>query len=256
MKEFRSPPDVPIVINTLEDVLFKARMNDIFFEIGDKLVILIEHQSTINENMPLRLLMYIAKIYEKITGSKDIYREKKIPLPWPVFIVLYNGTSAYPDEKILKLSDSFNDISGPGLVKPDCSSLELVVRVYNINKGHNMPLIRRCKTLDGYSSFIAKVREYEETVKIRAEAMKMAIKYCIKHNILKDFLEAHASEVINMLLTEWDWDDALAVREEEGREEGQNMVLELIDQGYTPQQIRAKLEAIKASGAKTAGEPT
>jgi hypothetical protein len=34
-------------------------------------------------------------------------------------------------------------------------------------------------------------------------AMKMAIDYCINHDILKEFLETHSSEVINMLLTEW-----------------------------------------------------
>jgi hypothetical protein len=33
-------------------------------------------------------------------------------------------------------------------------------------------------------------------------------------------LEKNASEVLNMLLTEWNWDDALDVRFEEGREEG------------------------------------
>jgi flagellar biosynthesis/type III secretory pathway protein FliH len=141
----------------------------------------------------------------------------------------------------------------------------------NINQGHNAPIIQACKTLNGYSAFIAKVREYEEQVAVRADAMKMAIKYCIKNNILKDFLQIHASEVTNMLLTEWNWDDALAVREEEGREEGrkegleegleegreegleegQNMVLELLDQGYTPEQIRAKL---KTSSTKTAGK--
>ena len=42
------PPDVPVTINTLKDVLFLNRVNDISFEIGQKLVILIEHQSTIN----------------------------------------------------------------------------------------------------------------------------------------------------------------------------------------------------------------
>jgi hypothetical protein len=54
----------------LEGVLFKARMNDISFEIGDKLVVLIEHQSTINPNMPLRLLLYIGRVYEKILGDE------------------------------------------------------------------------------------------------------------------------------------------------------------------------------------------
>jgi predicted transposase/invertase (TIGR01784 family) len=33
-------------------------------------------------------------------------------------------------------------------------------------------------------------------------------------------LEKNATEVINMLMTEWNWDDALAVRYEEGMEEG------------------------------------
>jgi hypothetical protein len=37
------------------------RINDISFEIGGKLVVLIEHQSTINHNMALRLLLYIAR---------------------------------------------------------------------------------------------------------------------------------------------------------------------------------------------------
>jgi hypothetical protein len=42
------------------------KVNDISFEIGGKLVVLIEHQSTINPNMPFRLLMYISRVYEKI----------------------------------------------------------------------------------------------------------------------------------------------------------------------------------------------
>src|SRR5215469_9383147 len=66
------PPDVPITINTLEDALYMDRINDISFEIGGKLVILIEHQSTINPNMALRLLIYIARVYEKIIENNKI----------------------------------------------------------------------------------------------------------------------------------------------------------------------------------------
>jgi hypothetical protein len=71
--------------------------------------------------------------------------------------------------------------------------------------------------------------------------MKMAINYCIKHDILKEILEANASEVVSMLLTEWNWDDAKQVWWEEGREEGEIKVLELIEQGYTVEQVKAKL---------------
>jgi predicted transposase/invertase (TIGR01784 family) len=35
-----------------------------------------------------------------------------------------------------------------------------------------------------------------------------------------EFFEENGTEVMNMLMTEWNWDDALAVRYEEGLEKG------------------------------------
>jgi hypothetical protein len=121
---------------------------------------------------------------------------------------------------MLKLSDAFPDPGALGLAKGGLLFLELKVKVYNINRGHNAPIIARCKTLAGYSAFIATVREYEEQGKSREEAIKLGIKDSIKQNILKEFLETHSREVMNMLLTEWNWDDALAIQREEGLEEG------------------------------------
>ncbi|MDR2702041.1 MAG: hypothetical protein LBB72_06400 [Spirochaetaceae bacterium] len=54
--------------------------------------------------------------------------------------------------------------------------------------------------------------------------MRKAVRYCREHDILKEFLERNATEVMNMLMTEWNWDDALAVRFEEGREEGRETI--------------------------------
>jgi hypothetical protein len=247
------PSDLPLTINTLSDVLFMERINDISFEIGDKLVILIEHQSTINPNMALRLLLYIARIYEKILGDKTIYSGKKLFVPRPEFIVLYNGTAPYPDEGELRLSESFEDARSLGIAAEAEPKLELAVKVYNINHGHNEAMSRRSEKLKGYSIFIAKAREFEKEAGNRGDAVKQAVRYCREHNILKGFLEEHASEVVNMLVTEWDWDTAFAVQREEGREEGQDMVLELLDQGYTPEQIRATLASTKtAVDAETA----
>ncbi|GMO42527.1 MAG: hypothetical protein Ta2B_22770 [Termitinemataceae bacterium] len=53
---------VPLTINTLSDVLFNSRKNDISFLLAEKIIVLLEHQSTINENMALRFLIYIARI--------------------------------------------------------------------------------------------------------------------------------------------------------------------------------------------------
>jgi hypothetical protein len=60
---------------------------------------------------------------------------------------------------------------------------------------------------------------------------------------LKDFLETNAGEVINMLYTEWNWDDAFAVQREEGREEGrEETVKNLLDFGMGPEQISRALK--------------
>jgi hypothetical protein len=155
---------------------------------------------------------------EKIIDNKKIYSGKRIAIPRPEFIVLYNGVAPYPDEATLRLSESFEESGLPVLT--GSAGLELTVKVYNINEGHNEAIIRRCERLRGYSAFIGKVREDEGRGKGKEGAMKEAVEYCIGHGILKEFLKANSSEVINMLMTEWNWDDALEVRWEEGREQG------------------------------------
>ena len=44
--------------------------------------------------------------------------------------------------------------------------------------------------------------------------------YCIRNNIMKEFLELHGSEVSNMLLSEWNMDEALEVTQEEAFADG------------------------------------
>ena len=216
------PPDAPVSINTLEDVLFMDLINDISFEIDGKLVVLIEHQSTINQNMALRLLMYIARVYEKIVEGKNIYSSKRLTIPRPEFFVLYNGTAPYPDEEIMHLSSMFENPAVLGLPEKEFLSLELVVKVININEGRNMEIAERCKKLSEYSAFVAKARVFEKELGSREKGVKEAVKYCEKHDILKEFISLHGTEVLSMLYTEFKLDDALAVRYEEGREEGIN----------------------------------
>jgi hypothetical protein len=221
LRGFPLDPGIPITINTLEGILFMERINDISFVVGNQIVVLLEHQSSINPNMALRLLMYIARVYEKIIGDKTIYSTRRISIPRPEFYVLYNGLEGYADETVLKLSDAFEDAGVFGVTEESGIALEVRVKVYNINQGHNEGLLKRSRTLGEYSAFIATVRELERELGDKAAAMKKAVKLCIEQNILKGFLKSNASEVINMLVTEWNWDDALAVRWEEGRAKGQ-----------------------------------
>jgi hypothetical protein len=226
LKGLTLPPDIPVVVNTLEGVLFRNMLNDVSFEIGDKEVIVIEHQSSVNPNMPLRILMYVARLYEKMTADRKAFGKKQVKMPRPEFIVLYNGVEPYPDEDILRLSDAFADASSLGIGKDIPPDLELVVKVYNIHKGHNEGRLRQSQTLGGYSEFIEKVRELERPEEGLTEAIRKAIKWCINQNILKDFLERNGSEVINMLFNEFDMEAELAAEREEGIEIGLEKGLE------------------------------
>ncbi|GHU75265.1 hypothetical protein FACS189461_1200 [Spirochaetia bacterium] len=218
-------PDTLITINTLADVLFMDMINDLSFMVDNRLIILVEHQSSINPNISLpqadpRLLLYIARVYEKVITDRKIYSVEKLHLPQPEFFVLYNGTAPYPDEEIIRLSDSFADTATLGLPQTGTPSLELTARVININQGCNETRVRRCKVLAEYSAFIAKVREFIRQGDDREAAMKQAIKYCREHDILKGFLETHSTEVFNMILTEWNTEDAKAVWFEDGEKKG------------------------------------
>ncbi|GBU25220.1 hypothetical protein R83H12_01861 [Fibrobacteria bacterium R8-3-H12] len=225
------PESTEIKIITLSNVLFMEKINDICFVIDGKLVVLVEHQSTINENMCLRMLIYIAGEYGKITNRKDLYRKKMIKIPTPEFIVLYNGKDEFPDYKEMRLSDSFE-------IKNDTCFLELVAKVYNINKGRNAEMASRSPTLDGYETFIAEIKSNLDTTMNLADAIKAAIKTCLSKNILVYFLREHASEIENMIYGEWNWDDAIAVAKEEEREE----ILDLIEKGYTSADIKEFLQ--------------
>jgi len=239
--------DTDVWITTLEDALFMEQINDISFVIEGKFVVMIEHQSSMNPNMPLRMLIYIARVYEKIVSSDNLYGTKKITIPTPEFIVLYNGDEECPDKQVQKLSDMFSEPLPESL-----ANLELVVTVYNINKGRNEEFATRSEKLKGYEIFIYLVKEYVKSMD-RDSAIKRAIGDCIRQDVLKDFLKEHGSEVHNMLLSGWNWDDAKRVWQREamedgidigvgkGREERDNEILALIEKGYTSADIKNHL---------------
>ena len=65
---YTNPDDLQLT--TLDDVLYMHVKNDISFLIGDEMV-LWEHQSTSNPNMPLRGLQYFARLYSALVDSMD-----------------------------------------------------------------------------------------------------------------------------------------------------------------------------------------
>jgi len=107
-----------------------------------------------------------------------------------------------------------------GLPGNSLPMLELEVNVININEGRNRDIVSRCRKLAEYSALIACIRNYVKELGDLEGAVREAVKYCERHGILSGFLEIHGSEVLNMILTEWNTEDAIAFAREEGRTEG------------------------------------
>ena len=51
-----------ITLATIGETLFTGVKNDVGFFVRDDYVLLTEHQSTVNANMPLRMLIYLAEL--------------------------------------------------------------------------------------------------------------------------------------------------------------------------------------------------
>ena len=205
----------------LEHVMYMSFCNDVSCLIDNKIIVLAEHQSTINENMPVRFLEYVSRLYEQIQNPRDRYSRKLKQIPTPEFYVFYNGEEKYPAKAELKLSDAFT-------VKSAKPSLELLVKVMNINYNKDNELLEKCKPLQEYTLFVEAVRRHIRLD--RENGFKDAIKECIQNGILREYLERKSREVMNMLIAEYDYDTDIAVQREESLSIG---IQRGIAQGFT-----------------------
>lgn len=199
---------------TIESAVYVVMKNDLAFMIAGVLN-LYEHQSTVNPNMPVRFLVYLAQEYQLFVEQteKSLYGGKQILLPTPHCVVFYNGDQKVPEKQILKLSDAFEN-------KTQAADVELSVSVLNINYGHNKTLMEKCKILEEYAKFVEVSKQFVTKSKNRKESLHQAIEYCIENHILENFLKKYRQEVLGMLLEEFDQKKYERTIREEGLNEG------------------------------------
>ena len=206
-----------ITINTLEGSFFSNIKNDISFILNNLMVVLIEHQTTINPNMPLRFLSYVDELYKRYTNTshKKIYGDDLIKIPAPEFYVFYDGNDTSFEKHTLKLSDAFETQS---------DKLELTVHVYNLADGMNDELKRKCLPIGEYSIFSNAYKYFRQQKMEIDHAVDAAIKYCLENNVMVDYLKNNQKEVIDMFGFEWNEKEErealLEIGEERGRLEG------------------------------------
>lgn len=202
-----------IEITTIDDVIYMGMKNDVSFIISDTMNIY-EQQCTFNPNMPIRMLMYAGRLYDKYIhiNHKNVYSQSVIYLPIPKLVVFYNGL----DEKentILKLRDAFI------LQNQNVYDIEVNVHMININYGQNKDLLLKCKPLLEYSWLIDKIRKYSIVTNID-DAVDRAIDEMPDTFIIKNSLILNKSEVKNMCITEYNEAETMSMLREEFKQSG------------------------------------
>lgn len=204
-----------IEINTLSDVIYIRVKNDVSFILYSDMS-LYEHQSTFNPNMPLRGMIYFSTLYSQFISEhcKNIYGKTLVKIPTPRYTVFYNGYDSYPDKLELKLSDAFET--------PDTSGqFEWTATMLNINQGHNLEIMDKCRALFQYSDFNAKIKEYKQSMSIE-DAVDKAVDYAIANNYLDGFFKKHKEGIMNSCLTEFNEEVFRKGIHEEGYNDGFN----------------------------------
>lgn len=223
---YTNPEDLEI--RTIEDVVYMGMRNDLSFLIGDEMN-LYEHQSTFSPNLPLRGLFYFSSVYKAYIEpvKHRLYSDSELKIPFPQYIIFYNGIKEKPERQELKLSTLF-----VGNGKGKTPALECTALVLNVNYGKNKELMERCRTLKEYAQFVSVIRRSLAEGINHQEAVEQAVEECIRKDILADVLRRNRSEIVDSILTEWDeneyreflkkesLEDGIKIGEERGEERG------------------------------------
>ena len=195
---YTNPED--LMITTIDDVVYMGMKNDLSFMIDD-IMSLYEHQSTYSPNLPLRGLFYFSAMYRNYIEpmKQQLYTESPFQIPFPVYLVFYNSMKEEPERKEIPLSNLF--IQNEKGLQP---ALECTATLLNINLGHNRELMEKCRILKEYAQFIYMIRSKIASELPFQEAVESAVNECISKGILSEILRKNKTEVIDVILTEYD----------------------------------------------------
>lgn len=126
------------------DLVYELKNKEIFF--------LVEHQSTIDHNMPYRMLNYCIDIMQEWSKSKKIKKETKYPIIVP--IIIYTGSEKW------KMSKNFKEKQIGDYVYENYK-ISLEYNLIEISKLSTKFLLEK-RSMFGYGMIIEKARNRQE----------------------------------------------------------------------------------------------
>ncbi len=171
---------------TITNVLLDQYYNDVGFQIGEKIVILVEQQSSWSINIVVRCLLYLAQTYQEYFEStkQNVYGSKKLELPKPEMYVIFTGNRKARPEYLCLSKEFFGG---------DDSVLDVKVKmIYDGKEG------------DIINQYVTFTKIYNEQVKLHGrtrEAVLETIRICKDQNVLSEYLSGREKEVVDIMMT-------------------------------------------------------
>jgi len=174
---------------TIKNVLTNGIYNDLGFRVRDKIMILVEQQSSWTMNIIVRALMYLTQTYHDYFEEQDadLYGSKKVHVPEPELYVIYTGERVSKPETISFSKEFFGG--------KECA-IEVKVKVIYDGKENDI-----------ISQYVTFTKVYNEQVKLYGrskEAVTETIRICKDRDILREFLQSREKEVISIMMTLFD----------------------------------------------------
>ena len=174
---------------TIKHVLIDADYNDLGFSVGNRLMVLVESQSTWTYNIIIRALMYLVQTYHDYfkRTNQNLYGSKKVNMPKPELYMIYTGDKKKIPDTISLSKEFFNGAT---------ISVDAEVKVlYQENE----------KDIVGQYIIFSKVyNEQRKLYGVTKKAITETIRICKNRNVLKEYLENKEQEVVDMMMTLFD----------------------------------------------------
>ena len=199
---------------TITNVLTDNLYNDLGFIVNNKLMILVEAQSTWTVNILIRILLYLAQSYHEYfqRTSQDYYKSKKVKMPKPELYVIFTGNKGRKPDKISLSKEFFEG-----------ADIDIEVKAKVIYESDTDDIINQ------YIIFCKVFNEQTKQYGMTQKAVSETIRICKDRNVLREYLAQREKEVVTIMMSLFDEEQIMksfirSERHDEARETAERMI--------------------------------
>ena len=174
-------------IVTIDNVLTDNLYNDLGIMVGNnRLLLLLEAQSSWTVNILIRILLYLAQSYHEYfeRTSQSLYKSTKVKMPKPELYIIYTGNRGRKPDTISLSKEFF-----------DGADIDIEVKAKVIYESETEDIINQyiiiCKVFD----------EQRKLYGMTEQTVRETIRICKDRNVLKEYLMNREMELVTIMMS-------------------------------------------------------